>query len=70
MKRTICLILALVMCIALLSCGESAVNAENDTPVTDNTVQEDVNSENEEEKEEEPPVDPKTVWNGIFEALH
>ena len=67
MKRTICLILALVMCIALLSCGEKAVQEETpDTPADDDTVQGEVNTKDEDITDEEPPVDPKTVWNGSF----
>ena len=49
MKRILCLILALVMCFTLISCGEPAVNAENDTPVTDDTVQGEVNTEPEDD---------------------
>ena len=45
MKRAICLVLALLMCLTLFSCGEPAVNVENDAPDTDDTVQSEVNTE-------------------------
>ena len=64
MKRVLSIILALIMCLALISCGKSETPAEpnetvTETPVTDET-------ETDVEVEEEP-LDPKTIWNGTLE---
>ena len=67
MKRVISLILALLMCIVLISCGKTDVNAENDAPVSDETAEDEALTEQETDTEEEPVVDPKTIWNGTLE---
>lgn len=62
MKRTVCLALALLICIALLSCGEK--------PVQDETVQEDQEQQiNEEITDiETTPVFSETIADGFFDS--
>ena len=66
MKRLLCITLALIMCLSLISCGKSDVQEEPPADETVNDVPE-VKDEETEEKEEEPPVDPATIWNGTLE---
>ncbi len=66
MKRLLCIVLAMIMCLSLLSCGEKPVQDETTPPVPDAT-EEPVTDTETETKEEEPPVDPKTIWNGTLE---
>ncbi len=66
MKRLLCIVLAVMMCLSLLSCGEKPVQDETPPPVTDVTDDPVTDEEIETEEEEEPPVDPKTIWNGTL----
>ena len=67
MKKTLCLILVLLMCVAVSTCGKADVK-EDIPPVTDDTADtNDVQDNGEEEKDEEPEIDPKTIWNGTLE---
>jgi len=66
MKRMLCIILALIMCLSLLSCGEKPVQDETTPPVQDVTDDPVTDTQTETKEEEEPPVDPKTIWNGTL----
>ena len=66
MKRIICLLLALLMCLALVSCHKTDVNVENDEPVSDEPIKDETLTEQENEVEEEPVIDPATIWNGTL----
>ena len=64
MKRSLCFVLVILMCLSLLSCGEKPV--EETTLTVPDVTEEPVTDTETETKEEEPPVDPKTIWNGTL----
>ena len=67
MKRFVCLILVILMCATVSTCGKGKV--QEDTPtVTDDTADTGGLTDNgENEKEEELQIDPATIWNGTLE---